>query len=408
MGLRVGDFTAGVQRGGSLKLNETGQGLKTFAQNFKGKVAAFFQGLFHPGQVARDNRAVMNAFITAVRQDPRYGDSFGDLAATSLAHAIRGGKPLNQRTVRRVVQQLDQAKANNVGFTRFQAMVVSENEDTRPGTFGSLFADEAGRRGLPVLTQGYDTRALSEDIREDVMREGGGGVRMVTQQRAQQIAQAKITAFFDAKERSLQTVATAFPNAGPERTSMEKAALRLMSPVKPKAIACAKDLLEPAKALLDKFCDPGCSDVERLREAKTFLEAVQTALGTHYDEVGSDDLNDVLLLSLHYASGLSGKGAQDFERAFGIGSRGMESVRSGLGVHLSGRYARDQEGMENLRKAGNALTLLSRLGEVLGQQAGYASSTASASVNAQELRGPEQISTEGRLGMEALGVPVPH
>jgi hypothetical protein len=197
MALDVGDFTARVGDGGALRLqrNEGRTSVTNFANTFGGKVAAFFRGLFKPGTVAQENRNVLNAFVTSVRSDPAYGDSFADLAATTLARDIRKGGPLTTRKLQQVMDRLQEAKHQNIRFTDVRAHTVSEIDGPQPGCFGRMFADIAADKGLSVLLRDYDTTQLSRDIRSEVKRLGESGVGIVTERQAQDVARAKIDEF---------------------------------------------------------------------------------------------------------------------------------------------------------------------------------------------------------------------
>ncbi|MDD9302410.1 MAG: hypothetical protein HUK40_08725 [Desulfobacter sp.] len=410
MALSVGDFTSKVANGGSLRLKsqEGRQSRVTnFATNFKGRVTAFFRGLFKPGTVATENKNVLNAFVTSLRGDPAYGDRFADMAATTLARNIERGKPLTTRNVQQVMDQIQEAKRQNIGFTHFQAMVVSENQDNRPGTFGSMFADIAHEKGLPVLTSAYDTHALSQSIMSEVRMAGQSGMGTVTAGQAQSIAKNRINIFLENVKSNIDTIQQNM-TAGPERTAMKKAVLTFTAVIKPKTITSARQVSGTATSLINDMCDSRKSVNERLGSVKAFLDDVLGALEKNYEEVGSDDLNAVLTLALSYAGKMSSKTETEISGAFDA-CKGFKDTAMGLSVPLTGQFVRNQSDMDDVRKAGNGLTVLSRIGEFFAGQAGYGSEMGTAILMEQGegLTRPDQINPAGRSGMGVLGVPIP-
>ncbi|MCG8529985.1 MAG: hypothetical protein MI749_04900 [Desulfovibrionales bacterium] len=196
-----------ASRGGFARIDSNTGELKTKGHGLGGRIIEWFRGKLHPGTVAKENSAVMNAFIRAIGDDPKYGPSYANMAAEQLMPQLEQGKSLTERRITTVLDSLDANIEQNKSLNALQAQrFSSHNIPGDPNCFGSIWANLAHEANLPFDPEAMKTSTLEYGIQRAIKNAGEDGKHFVTNKEAKEIATEKIRDFVETGGRLLAAI----------------------------------------------------------------------------------------------------------------------------------------------------------------------------------------------------------
>ncbi|MBW2067591.1 MAG: hypothetical protein JRI31_01740 [Deltaproteobacteria bacterium] len=243
--------------------------LVTRGKTIFGKVAGWLRSKFKPGTVRAENRRVMEAFITAIKESPRYRGYIGNTAANRLSKLIDSGKPLTARMVNTIIKDLDKEKEtinknNQVLASRFSKSGIA----TDRYSFENILHEVAKEKNFN-LSDNLNLDTLKRRVSKAILQKGSGGKHPISLKEARQAAKNAISKFIDTKQQLLSFIESSKDLSGTDKAFWKEFALEtdLKNPEALKTIIKAqshvksffnnvtKDGLSPSGFLkeLDKF-----------------------------------------------------------------------------------------------------------------------------------------------------------
>jgi hypothetical protein len=197
MNIGIKDFVKAANTGEAMRVDLKAKDKPVYyGKNFLGKVAAWFRGLFNPGTVNKENRAVMTAFVKVLKS--RYGDDFADMATERLQ--VESGKPLMGRKIRGLLQAGEKHKQEYKFLNNYTALLFSEDViPGEPNCFGSVLADVCGKKGLKLSPDQFKNSILTTLIRDEIGRASDDNKKVISLRQANEIARKEIEKYLDVK-----------------------------------------------------------------------------------------------------------------------------------------------------------------------------------------------------------------
>ncbi len=181
-------------------------GLIVKGKTRRGKIAFWLKQKFMPGRVRSENRRVMEAFITALRNSREYRDESVDFLVSNLRNLERSGKALETRVVRDLLRGLDTEKEGIKQFNSNLALRFSTpNIFNNKNSFEGILKEVAEERKFEI-SDTLNTSSLQEKISKKIVQKGQGGRRMVSMSEAERIAEKEIKRFVENKQELLSFV----------------------------------------------------------------------------------------------------------------------------------------------------------------------------------------------------------
>ncbi len=204
MPVSLNKFIDKAREGGIITFDSQRQDtLVTKGKTIFGKVARWFKTTFKPGRVRTENRRVMEAFITALKESPRYSGYIAETAANRLQNLVKSGKPLTARMVKTIIKNLDLEKQKiHENNQVLAARLSSSGIATDRYSFEKILSEVAKEKDF-ALSDDLNTKSLKEKIYSKILKKGQGGKHPVTLKEAREVAKQVISDFIETKKQLL-------------------------------------------------------------------------------------------------------------------------------------------------------------------------------------------------------------